>query len=1372
MAIIDFIRDLLFKLSPYFPAIVTTLLLAAFAVIGGLAFLLRRARERQRDAEQAEARREPRLGTRQMGDGAYEMVPEPLAALPLARSFKRAIRILKLHVGGRRYRYSAPWVLLVGPEGSGKTALAGSTGMSLPVGRPAEDLEDIRPALRWWFFDQGVLLDADGTMIRRRDGRRADQGTWRKLLSLLDRYRPQRPIDGVVLTISAADLVDSEGRPKPQDEVGHLAEALYKRLWEAQTRLGLAFPVYVLISQLDRVKGFRTFAQALSPRMRESILGWSSPYPPDAQVQPDWVDEAMLDLHRSVRGATMEIFATGAENLQDPAELLAFERAMMGLGAPLRQVVQHIFKPSAYHESFGLRGIYLSGDAGVPVDGRIGDGLGAAIYSGPKADDVTPAFLHDLFVEKIFPESGLARPARRSLLARNRTVVGAQLGTIFVLLFCGGGLWWAAEKLSRGVTSLEPFVIQVQQDIANLDRREREAAQAGGQLAGGASFGEGVAVRLLEGMTRIEIESLHIRFLPSSQFSDMSERVVDFTAEAFNRIILQSMRDGLERRAIAITENRLTNADFDEDPSEIEADQRLIDFRRYLEALNRLEVNLARYNELAQTRSIAEVRDLVYYLFGVRLSDSFVTNAGLYGQALAEVNYQPIDPNRYIERARITFDALMVPAVQGLYSDSPLLREVDAMRQQLDASTRSRQASAEELQALRGRLQHTEKLLRDPRYQFLVDRAYDPSVAEGDLLQHIERSRMLGPTRSAALLSAGRRDLETARDRLAGLRSVGLGPLLRMSQDTQFLVFSTSLADLHTGLDALFAQSFMPTERTRPLPRPAGADLTVAWNTGLLDEASDMITGFDAYRRDSLPLVPGGVQQAVLSAAADGLRESIDDRIARSYGTTRSVRNTGLRGEEALRREVEGFQDASARLGPILRLYGSLALDDSYQGLSDLILAQSLQILDTVDALFRERIFYNPRGGSFGWWDGQPGAALSAFGARDEAALADYLTSERERLRVLALDYVQPIITFLSEQSMPVSEADEATIEFWRGMTDELQRQRLRQPDSAVAALENFVLNDLMTVSAETCATAIPARSLNLPAPDYFSQRIRSLRRMVSDRCGELSGDFAISAYGAIADAFDSNLLGQYPFTAESWREGMAEATPNRLRAFYSVYDRQAPAAMAALQSTGSFGLSRDAALDFLNRMKQARDVFQGFVDPNIASDSVVLQVTPRFRVNMEAEIGGNQVIDWSINVGPDRLDHRSERGANLRWSLGEPVSVQLRWAADAVEIPAANPDDPSLSVSDRTITARYVNGWSLLALIRDHRAGAGLLPGGVDAEPHTLVFNVPTRPVAGGAPGRARLFLRVALAAQSGGEMKSVALPVFPERAPGLGLP
>ena len=1368
MAVIEFLRDLLFKIAPFMPAIVTTLLLAAFAVIGGLAFLLRRARDRQRDAERAETRREPRLAG--VGEPAYDIAPEPLAALPLARSFRRAIKILKLHVGGRRYRYSAPWVLLLGAEGSGKSTLAGATGMTLPVGRPAEDMEDVRPALRWWFFDQGVILDADGTMIRRRDHRRADQATWRKLLGLLDRYRPRRPIDAVVLTVAIDDLVDAEGRPRPQEEIAHLAEALYKRLWEAQTRLGLAFPVYLVLTQMDRLPGFRTLAGALPRRVRDSVLGWSSPYAPDALVAPDWVDEAMVDLHRSVRGATMEIFAGGADSLAEGGDLLRFERALAGVHAPLRQFVQQVFKTSAYHEAFGLRGIYLTGDSGQSPDNGIGPATAANVYSGPTGDQPAPAFLRDLFVEKIFPEAGIARPARRSVLSRNRTAMAAQAACVFVFLFCGGGLWWSADRLERGVNSLEPFVRQVQTDLADLEQRRRESLASGASVTGTMAFNDGLAVRLLEGMTRIEIGSLSMPFLPTSRFSDLDDDVVAFTAQAFDRIILQSMRAGLDRRGTSVVENRLTGADFSEDPRDSEADQRLVALRRYVEGLGTLETNLAKYNGLERSRSISDVRDLVLYLFGVRLADDFLENAGLYQQALGETSYQPLPPEFFVDKARTTFDLLLLPAVQGLYSDSPLIRALDGLRVALDAATRSREASSEELDALRRQLADTARLLRDPRYTYLTEPGYDPEVSESDLVTRIGQSALLGGARSTSFINAARRDLQIARDRLAELRSLGVGPLVVLASSGDQLVFSPALADMQTGLDTLFGQAFMPQDRMRPIPVPAGADLIVAWNTGLLDEADDMIAAFDAYRRDSIPLLPGGVQQAVLSGAADGLRHSLDDRVARAYGTTRGSRSTGLRGEEALRREVTGFADASARLGPILNLYDSLGLEDSYSALGTLVLGQSLQIIDTADGLFRERVFYNPRGGSFAWWDGGPGAALEAFGARDEAALADYLSAEADRLRVLAVNYVQPVASFLADHALPISEADVATLEFWRGMIDELQRQRLRQPDSAVAALETFVLNDLMTVTAETCGEVIPPRSLGLPAPDYFSQRIRSLRRLVSERCGELSGDQAISAYGAIADAFDSNLLGQYPFTAQAWRDGMPEASPQRLRAFYAVYDRHAPAALAALQSTASFGLSRDAALDFLTRMGEARQVFAGFLDAGVSSETVVLQVQPRFRVNTDAEIGGNQVIDWAMTVGPDRLDIRSDPTAVLRWNLGEPVSLQLRWAANAVEVPAPDAADAGVSVVDRTVTLRYANGWSLLSLIRGNRAGAALLPGGIDAEPHTLVLEVPTRPVGGGALSTARLFARVAVAVQAGGEMTPVRIPVFPERAPGLG--
>lgn len=1363
-----FLRDTMLALAPVLPWLVGGLLIVALGVIAALAVLLRRAR-RQRAAA-ADTRREPKLaraGRDDDDDGGYEIEPEPLDAVPLAQGFRRAMRILKLHAGGRRYRYAVPWYLMIGAQGSGKSTLAAATGLSLPVGPPAEAETGAPAPLKWWFFDRGVILDVDGAMIRRADGRRADQVTWRRLLGLIDRYRPRRPVDGVVLTVAARDLMDEAGRPRAGEEIAALGEALYKRLWEAQNRLGLAFPVYLIVTGLDALEGFAAFAQGVSPRMRQSILGWSSPYPPDAQAGPDWVDEAMRTVDRAVRGATMEMFASD-DAPADPDGLLAFDRRIQELTGPLRQLVGQIFKPSAYHEAFGLRGVYFTGDSAMPEEAEIGAGVAANVYSGPKPARPVPVFLHDLFEEKIFPESGIARPARRSVRARNRTVTAAQAASVAIVVVGGIGLWWSSANLARGLATLEPFVDQVGRDLAELDRRRADTGARDGPTPAGVAFGEGVAVRLLEGMTEIDIDSLTIPFMPSSWFSSLDAQVVDFTTGAFDRIILQSMRAGLARRGAAIADNRLSVRDYADDPAETEADPRWRDLKRYVQAVERFETAIAGYNGLNETRSIAEVRDLVDYLFGVRLSDDFLANAGFYEAALGRARYERIDRRRFAPAMQATFDTLRDPALAGLYGDNPLIRALDGLAGEMNEMMRAAVVSSERLVQLRAALTRAGRLLRDPHYAFLGDPAYHPPEARAELIERIAETESLGPARASAFSSAAIAAYGDALDRLAEARSNALGPFLKREDGRALLVFSDPVEELIAGLDTLAGQPFMEQARLRPLPAPAAAGQPVDWNIGLLEEAADLIAAFDVYRRDQLALVPGGMQQALARAGADGLRDHVDDRVARAYTVQRGARVTGPRGEEVLGREVANFAEASVILGEALTLYDTLGLETSYLALSEIVLAQSLDIIDTVEALFRERSFYQPPGG-FVAWDGTADTAHLVFGARDMTALGEYLAGERERLSILAEGYVKPVADFLSARAIPVSEADADTLAFWDGVIDALQAYRQRQADTSVAALETFIRSDLPAVSAETCEEIVPPRSLNVPVADYFERRLRDLRRQLAARCAELSGEQAIRAYRAIADAFDRNLFGQYPFLAAGWRPDAREVTPARLNAFFAVYDERAGEARAALTATRAFGLSRDAALDFLDRMDTARALFAGFLDGTSGADVPVFRVTPRFRVNTQAELGGNQVIDWSFAVEGRRTDNRAESPADLTWTLGDPVELALRWAGNSLAVPAVDLDNPALSVSGRRVTLSYDNDWALFTLIRNHRAGAALVPGGGRGDAPVLVVTVPTRPAGGGPLGTARLFVRLEIAAPIGGEAVPVRVPVFPDRAPGL---
>ena len=97
-------------------------------------------------------------------------------------------------------------------------------------------------------------------------------------------------------------------------------------------------------------------------------------------------------------------------------------------GADVDALVDELMRPSAYHEPFFFRGIYLTGDSGesaqtvAAIDAQH-DAYGHKDLEPIGGDLIAqlmrqPAFLRDLFEKKIFLEYGLTRPSRTQTLTR------------------------------------------------------------------------------------------------------------------------------------------------------------------------------------------------------------------------------------------------------------------------------------------------------------------------------------------------------------------------------------------------------------------------------------------------------------------------------------------------------------------------------------------------------------------------------------------------------------------------------------------------------------------------------------------------------------------------------------------------------------------------------------------------------------------------------------------------------------------------------------------------------------------------------------------------------------------------------------------
>ncbi|HEV2846895.1 MAG TPA: type VI secretion protein IcmF/TssM N-terminal domain-containing protein, partial [Thermoanaerobaculia bacterium] len=318
----------------------------------------------------------------------------------LSSAFRRALSELRRHLGGRDSRYRLPWYALLGDEGSAKSNLFQGSGLNLPLGEPDDPIPEEGEGCTFWFFDRGVVLDVSGEMVLRRDGRTSDERGWRQLIAQLREHRPERPLDGIVLTIPCASLIGSA-----QDEGQRLAAAAergsvyFRKLRQAQEALGMLFPVYVLVTGCEEVPGFASFAEQLPEHLRGDLVGWSSPYAPEVAFRPEWVDEAFSLLGEGLHRAQVEAFGEKTA-VADADGVFCFPVEFQTLRDELRVLLSQVFRASTYHEILPCRGIYFCGR--VPAAAR----GGAELLRNPHAvgDSV---FVRDIFDRKVFPERDL-----------------------------------------------------------------------------------------------------------------------------------------------------------------------------------------------------------------------------------------------------------------------------------------------------------------------------------------------------------------------------------------------------------------------------------------------------------------------------------------------------------------------------------------------------------------------------------------------------------------------------------------------------------------------------------------------------------------------------------------------------------------------------------------------------------------------------------------------------------------------------------------------------------------------------------------------------------------------------------------------------
>ncbi|HET8850627.1 MAG TPA: type VI secretion system membrane subunit TssM [Marinobacter sp.] len=363
------------------------------------------------------------------------------------RLLDRQLQALKSNLPGRNGLYRLPWYLVMGLEKAGKTSLIQRSGQTYTLTNvTGNNRGDRNPfSFDWWIGDNGVLIDPDGELLSQNQGEGAtgeiQNRLWNHFLDWLERSRPQRPLNGVILAVDLARLsVSTDAQRQAQ------AILLRTRLRELMEQLGSRLPVYVTFTKLDLMYGFAPFARTLSKAEKEQALGFTFPLAElHGQDQEQWLETFAArygEMVNALADRLPDVMAQIREP-EDRAAAYSFTRQLAGLQPAMEQFLTDLLSADAFSTPALVRGTYFTSvlQEGVPEDAfvtaaarnyRVAEPIQPAQRSGTS----TSMFTRSLFPEVVYPEAGLAGDNRRVVNQRQRRVAVAAL----VAVCAGAGM--------------------------------------------------------------------------------------------------------------------------------------------------------------------------------------------------------------------------------------------------------------------------------------------------------------------------------------------------------------------------------------------------------------------------------------------------------------------------------------------------------------------------------------------------------------------------------------------------------------------------------------------------------------------------------------------------------------------------------------------------------------------------------------------------------------------------------------------------------------------------------------------------------------------------------------------------------------------
>ncbi len=1195
------------------------------------------------------------------------------------------------------------WVLLTGESQSGKSSVAQTLASQCPFDPEGTACLPEMAHARLIYQPQGVVLDAAGANATADRDSPAHAG-WMGLLARLSELRSQRPLDAVVMCVSARTLTCGD-----EAAVRQVALLAGRQLDDIAQQTGQAVPVYVLVTQCDAIDGFDEFwstwmqaAQTSAPI--DQMWGCSADGPAWENYPSRWLKPQWSILSRAMTQAQLQVAAshrvqTETGNAADQGAPLAWfnhPESLDATAAPLGTYLEQLFKASVWPESGTCRGVYFTGHI---ADVQLGQ---SQAQRAPLHD---LSFVRDFFARKVFSESGLTRalsdePPAMPPVQQWRL----RLQTAFMVVLCLSPLAAAysiQQQFVQTRTALQSLLVapDIDPETGCVAQSEVDHALAVAS-ATSTDFGRW--------------------YLPWSWFSSSERDLMsaNMGTAVMSQRVLPALVCELERRATALTAGSIASsvppgayapdgAPDEEPPSSLTMPSAIDPTAlRSAQAALILEEQAANYQRLIQPQSMSKdtfaqlLASLYAYAFTSPAPHSIETQASTLQSLVNSTASRP---------------ALRLPAGMKDLISKRIEQQASQLQKQLLEHIGAGPILAQQWKTDGAAVESISQSLTE--WLTWVQVQWVPATATNNQCLSVKQSLLSSiqplitqfgyPSSLGSALDAFNNSAcyQPARQTLADLSLAPYGRVV--ATGTTPWQLNPALATELAGMQALQSLPFMqlPGETTVTCLPSANQ-----WRTVDLGMALQYASQFEEFLSDHslTPVVTNTTQTPLFQQIASAqlsrvLNKSVN---ASQRQVTAALAPAGTSAtstsDQLLLTQSSNFAQALQPLLNVVQTYHQSGFATGGANLSQCARQYASNALGNIALLSQLSRQYQPDQGP---QDGK------LFNLGSQAVLADYLSRQIGRAGVL-VQYATPFTDLLANTTGTSDTAQNSTqtLDYWQQTEAALTAYvQFKEPSGPVGQINSLFTKTLAGLNDANCEKALTELPAAIYANDLFSQSAKAAVERAKALCNNREAVVAFDAYQAVATRFANELAGKYPFADASSGQDADLAT---VKSFFTDYAAQRGDLDSALASVDTKTWADQ--LDFIKHLDETADFFAGSLVNAQASQPVTAKLwfhylpsttdgttTKTSSDSAGLSPGANQIANWSLSVGnaaPASFPGAQPASVNIPY--GTPLSISLVWASQSAWRPKAPTDGSALVVEGPKASWSFTGPWALVRML------------------------------------------------------------------------